>query len=154
MLLVISGAICTTTQAATHEAYENGNLSTTYITYFKDILSGVNESKNYVAFRSGQNAYSMIVGEIEFSNGSFLSEETCKEYVFSTSGNYNSQYTYEVNEINNFSLDVTNEIIYSDLGEYPQLLERGSKYEFLSTVTLFVMFLYFVVLRIFNSRKR
>jgi len=152
VLLVLICAVSTSAQASTHSIYDNGNLSTTYITYFKDILSGSSFNDNYIAFRSGQYSYSLIVGEIEYNNNSFTSNN-CKEYVFSQTGNYNSQYTYQVKELNNFSLDTSNQIIYSDLGDYPQLVERGSKYEFLSAVVLFVALFYVIIVRIFDSRK-
>lgn len=156
-LVVLLALICgltTSAQAATHQVYDNGSLSTTYITYFKDILSGASINENYVAFRSGQYSYSMIVGDLEFNNNSFTSSGSCKEYIFSTSGNYNSQYTYEVKELNNFSLDVSNQIIYSDIGEYPQLIERGAKIEFITAVLLCVLGLSAFIIRVFNGYKR
>ena len=47
---VVIGANCTITHATTHTIYSEGNMNTTYITYFKDILSGSKFSDNYVAF--------------------------------------------------------------------------------------------------------
>lgn len=144
-----------TAHGATHSVYENGSLSSTYVTYFKDILSGAKFNDNYVAFRSGQYSYSMIVGDIDYTNGQFKMNGVCKEYVFSTnSSNYNSQYYYEVNELSNFNLDYDNAIIYSDLGDFPQLVERGAKYEMLTTLILCVACLCFIIRNIFYYRKR
>lgn len=139
--------------SATHNVYENGNLSSTYTTYFRDIVSGIPFKDNYVAFRSGQYSYTMIVGDLELSNGTFTLNEAGKEYVFSTdNSNYNAQYRYNVNEISNFTLRVTDEIIYSDLGDYPQLVERGAKYEMLSAVLMCVALLGVVIGRFFRVR--
>lgn len=152
-VLALITAICGSVQAATHTVYENGNLSTTYVTYFKDIVSGIGFNDNYVAFRSGQYSYTLIVGDLEFNNNTFTLNGAGKSYEYSTtSSNYNSQYYYYVDDISNFSLEVDNQIIYSDLGYYPQLVERGAKYEIITAVLLCIMCLSVVINRIFFKR--
>lgn len=153
-MLVVIGANCTITQAATHTIYTDGNMNTTYVTYFKDILSGSKFSDNYVAFRSGQYEYTMVTGQLKKENGVISLVGKGKEYVFSQSGQYNSQYYYEVAEINNFSVNSNNYIIYSDVGNYPELIERGAKYEMLTTCLLSVMLISIVISRIFYKRPR
>lgn len=153
-LLVVIGANCTITQAATHTIYTEGNMNTTYITYFKDILSGVGFNDNYVAFRSGQYEYTMVVGKLEYNNGVISLSEKGKEYVFTQTGNYNSQYTYAANEIANFSVNTNSAIIYADVGDFPQLIERGAKYEMLTTLLLSIMCISVVINRIFYKRPR
>jgi len=139
--------------AATHEVYENGNISSTYVTYFRDIVSGLPFADNYVAFRSGQYEYTMVTGKLSFDNGVFALADVGTSYVFRTDSNtYNSQYRYYVQEIQNFSLNVDDEIIYSDLGQYPQLVERGAKYEMLTAVLGVVAFLGVVIGRFFRVR--
>lgn len=154
MLALIVG-IASTAQAATHTTYENGSLPSTYVTYFKDILSGVSLNDNYVAFRSGQYQYTMITGNISYNEQSkmFLLDGVGKEYVFVTDGSsFNSNYTYDYKEIDSFSLVNDSSIIYSDLGSFPQLIDRGSKYEILTTITLCIMCLYFVIRLFFVHR--
>lgn len=153
-MLVVFGANCTVTQAATHNVYNEGNMNTTYITYFKDILSGSGFSDNYVAFRSGQYEYTMIVGKLEYNNGVISLSEKGKQYVFNQTGNYYATHNYEVSEISNFSINTGNYIIYSDVGNYPQLIERGAKYEMLTTLLLSTMCISVVVNRIFYKRSR
>lgn len=123
-VLALIFALGVTAQAATHSVYD-GSISSTYTTYFKDILSGVSFNDNYVAFRSGQYEYTMVVGDLSFNGSTFTLEGQGKEYVFSSGEGYNSYYQYYVSNISNFSLNVNNSIIYSDLGDYPQLMERG-----------------------------
>lgn len=154
MLALVVG-IASTAQAATHTTYENGSLSSTYVSYFRDILSGVNLTDHYVAFRSGQYDYTMITGDISFDEQTqvFTLNGVGKEYVFTTSGSsYNSSYDYNYREIDNFSLVNDSDIIYSDLGSFPQLMDRGSKYEILTTITLCIMCLYFVIRLFFVHR--
>lgn len=153
--VVLIVALATPVQGATHEIYEEGTLSSTYTTYFRDIVSGIGFSDNYVAFRSGHYEYTLIVGDLSYENGVISSNGVCTEYTYRATGtNYNNQYKYYVSEINSFSLNTDNNIIYSDVGQYPQLVERGAKYEILSAVLLVIMLVSIVVNRIFYSRKR
>lgn len=153
-MLVVIGANSTTTRAATHTIYDQGNMNTTYITYFKDILSGANFSDNYVAFRSGQYEYTLIVGKLKYADSVISLTEKGKEYVFNQTGNYNSTYTFETNEISNFSVNTGSYIIYSDVGDFPELIERGAKYEMLSVLLLSIMCISVIINRIFYKRPR
>lgn len=154
-MLVLITAICGTVQAATHEVYENGSLSSTYITYFKDIVSGIGFNDNYVAFRNGQYSYIMVVGDLDYNNNVISLVGDGKSYTFTTnSTNYNSQYNYYVADINNFSVNCDNNIIYSDVGDFPQLIERGDKYAIFTAFLLCIAFVCIVINRIFFNRKR
>lgn len=138
-------------RANAYSVYD-GNMSSTYVTYFKDILSGVDFTDNYVAFRSSNYEYIMVVGELTFENNTFSLTGDGTIYTFNTDGNYNSNYTYDVDTISNFTLTPNNRILYSDLGSYPQLVSRGDKYEMLTTVLLCTFMLSFVVYNFFRSR--
>lgn len=157
LAMVLICALGTSALASTHSVYENGSLSTTYITYFKDILAAAKITDNYVAFRSGQNAYTMIVGKLQYENGviSLQTDETAKEYTFSTeSSSYNSQYKYYVKDIYIFDMETNESIIYSDVGDFPQLIERSAKFETLQTILFGIVLLCVVINRIFYNRKR
>lgn len=155
MVALISALLCAPVRAATHSIYDSGNLSTTYVTYFEDIVSGIGFNENYVAFRSDQYTYILIVGELEYNNGSItLVGDTAKEYKYYaeiTSG-YNSQYRYSVDTLNDFSLDTGNYIIYSDVGDYPQLIERGAKIESITAIILCIFIVMYIVRNIFRHR--
>lgn len=151
---MLVGAFCTQAFADTHTVYDEGTISSTYVTYFKDIISGIGFNDNYVAFRSGQYSYTMVTGDLDYNNGVISLTGEGKEYIFSaniTSG-YNQQYKYYVNDISNFNINCGNNIIYSDVGEFPQLMERGAKYEILSAVLIIVCCLCVVINRIFYHR--
>lgn len=152
-VLLLITATCGSVKAFTHNVYENGNLGTTYVSYFKDVLSGTSFKDNYVAFRSGQYSYSLIVGELKNENGVISLLSPGKEYKFYTENSgYNSQYYYDVLDINDFSLNVGNSILYSDVGDFPELIERGAKYETLNTILIVIIMLSFVISRIFYKR--
>lgn len=155
-LLALAFAIMLTfgsiSQANAASVYD-GNFSTTYLTFMKDIVSGIGFKDDYVAFRSGQYDYTLVVGDLDY-NGTFKNNGTCKEYVFSSDGGYNSYYVYNVNTISSFSLDAEDKIIYSNLGEYPQLVSRGDNYEMLQTLLISIGLLGIVINAFFTSRRR
>ena len=151
--LILITAFCGTVSATTYEVYE-GNLSATQITYFRDILGGQSILDNYVVFRDGQYSYKMVVGDIVYNNNTFTATETCKVYSINTSSGYNSYYTYNQETIDNLVLTTSNKIVYSDLGNYPQLEERGQKYEILQTIILCIAGCCYIIRNIFYHRKR
>lgn len=154
IILVCLVSICcfaTSTQAVDYDVYESGTLSSTYTTYFKDILSGQSILSDYVAFRSGQYTYTLVVGDLDY-NGSFSSSDTVKVFEFDTQSGYNSYTKYTVAEENSFYLNTIDTVVYSNLGDYPHLIERGANIETINTILLFVIFLSFVISRFFRSR--
>lgn len=153
-LLITAGATCAAVSAATYDTYD-GNISSTQLTYFRDILANLKLSDNYVCFRDDQNVYVMVVGDLEYTNGVFSLNDDGRLYKLDNSGsNYNSYYTYSYTTINDFTLETGNKIVYSDIGNYPQLEERGQKYEILQTILISIACVCFIVRNIFYYRKR
>lgn len=125
MLLTVFG-LSVTVEAYT--PYDSGNLSTTYISYFDDILNKY-PFDNYVIWRDTQYNYCLALGDIEYTSNSFTADEV-KLFTIDTGQNYNSSYRLYRSTIQNFSLtNSNNSIVYSDLGFYPTVNERGSNYE-------------------------
>lgn len=149
LCVVLISAMCGTAHA--QEPYD-GNMSSTYITYFRDIVSGIGFKDNYIAFRSGQNEYTMIVGELAYDGESFILVGSGTEYTIYNDSSYNGVYTYNVSSVENRSVTPIDKIVYSDLGNYPQLIDRGAKYETLTTFLLAVALLCVAVGRIFGRR--
>lgn len=167
--LVLICALCTTAQASTHTIYENSTISSTYLTYFRDILYGLQYNTEYVVFRSGQNEYKMITMPDGYLNveltDNYMVDGTAifsvpiglaHEYTFSTEGNsYNTSPRFEYKKISEFELIQTDEIIYSSCRGFPQLIdERSEAFEFVQTLFIIVAFIALYVFRIFNSSKR
>lgn len=128
-------------QALAYSVYEDGNISSTYTTIFRDILEDTNIFEDYVFFRSGQYEYTMIVGDITLSGTSFSAADFTEYVISYTSGSYGStsNYSYTTSTGTNFSLSVSDNLVYSNLGHYPKLIERGVYYEFASLVTLCII---------------
>lgn len=152
-LLMLVGAICAQASAATFDVYE-GTPSNTYIQYFKDSVANIPLGDHYVAFRSDQYSYTMVVGDISFNNGIFTATDSCTVYTLQNTGNYNSYYNYTQSTIDSFSLNPDDKIIYSDLGGYPQFEERSAKYEILTTILIVACCVGFVCRSVFYYRPR
>lgn len=140
--------------AKAYNVYE-GNISTTYVTFFEDIANNISIDDDYVVFRSGQYEYLMVVGDIDYKNNSFTSGSEVTVYEISTNNtNYNNYYQYEVRKENGFSLTSGSALIYSNLGGYPNFIERGDIFELSSFIILLVGLLVFFVHNIFSYTYR
>lgn len=157
IVVVVALAIISTVSinASAAEVYNEGNISTTYVTYFRDMLSKVSPSDDYVFYRSGQYEYSMVVGDLDYSNGriSFnYIDEPCKVYKItqSTGSSYNQTYSFTVTNYSDFSLNVGNSLIYSNLGDFPDLIERGDYLETALVLLVLVVVCMYITSRIFG----
>lgn len=135
LLLAVISAVPISASAAT--IYE-GNISSSYTTIFKDVANKeVSFNEDYVFFRSGQYEYSLVIGDLTFENGNFSSNGDVRIYLIDTESNsYNSSYVYSVSTESSFNLTVSNQLIYSNLGHYPDLIERSSYYEVATLILL------------------
>lgn len=137
----------------------DGNLSATYISYFRDIDLGFFD--DYVVWRDGDYSYKMVVSDSLELSGSGFQSGSAKLYEIYLSGNYNNTQHYRQYDINSFSLTNNNHFItYSSLGTYPKL-ERGLRYDKLQIFTFFIMCIFvligiiykFINIKPFGSRK-
>lgn len=110
--------------AASAATVYEGNISTTYITIFRDIASKLPLTSDYVFFRSGQYEYTMVAGDLAY-NGSVFSGEDLTQYLLVTNSSYNSNYEYGVISLDSFSLAPGGALVYSNLGSFPDLYDRS-----------------------------
>lgn len=151
---LLTVATCCPAAAAEFTTY-NGNISTSILTYFQDIFTNVGINDNYVLFRESQYKYILVSGELNYNDGTFTLVDIGKQYSLDVSGNtFNSYYIYSVEDISDFSLITESKIVYSDLGNFPQLEKRGERFEVLQTVLICAACLFVVVRSIFNNGKR
>lgn len=153
--LCLAIAIAMPGKTYAYSVYNEGTLNSTYTTYFRDIIAGISPNHKYVAYRSGQNSYTLAVGNLSISGTIISSSDTVTLYVYeSTSSGYSSNYTYNVSEVTDFSIDVGNYIVYSNLGDYPLLEERGVIYEYATLFIICVIGLCFFIRSIFAFTYR
>lgn len=159
ILIVIVAIICIVTcftsvaNAATYNAYD-GTISSTYTTYFDDILNNIGIDEDYVALRNDQYEYSLIVGDLVIDGNVISSNSACRVYSFTTNSGYNATYTYDIYSIDECTVNCGDEIVYSNLGNYPNFIERSVNFEFIQTIILLVVGLCFIIRNIFNIGKR
>lgn len=140
-------------QASTYAPYNDGNIGSTQLQYFRDIVAGLSINDNYVAARTGRYQYKLFAGDIKYSNNQFVgssSGSVITVYTIDTDTNSYGAYTYTVTTDNNFTLNASNFLVYSNLGDYPSLDERSVIYEFSSLVILAVIALCMLIRPLFS----
>lgn len=134
----------------------DGNISSTYTTIFKDIADkevGFNE--DYVYFRSDQYEYTLAVGKFSIENGVISADGDTRLYIINTESNsYNSAYEYSVSTDSSFNLTVSNQLIYSNLGHYPDLIERSNYYDIATLILLLTAICLYLLRSIFGFSLR
>lgn len=129
-------------QANSYSPYNDGNIGTTQLQYFRDIISNLSINDSYIAARTGRYEYKLFAGDIKYSNGQFAGSQqgsVITVYTINTDTNNYGSYTYSVSTDTNFTFNASNYLVYSNLGDYPSLEERSVIYEFSSLVILAVI---------------
>lgn len=124
--------------ASAYTVYDEGNISSTYTTIFRDLMPRKGINDDYLFFRSGQYEYVMLVGELEYQDGVFLGD-AATEYRIVTSNGYNTDYSYTVQEVTDVFLVPLDSLVYSNLGHYPELQEQR---DYLLFAQVFLLFVY------------
>lgn len=142
---------CSASATANAASIFDGSISSTYVEYASHIPIGIGDE--YVFFRDSQNGYTLVSGDLVFNNGVFSLQGEGKQYNFNavTSGSYGSvtYYTFDTSDITSFNLSVNNRLVYSSLGEYPTLHERGIMYEEITLLMLCIGFVAYLVHSLF-----
>lgn len=142
--------------ALQEEAYQ-GTISTTYVTFFRDIASTLPVSHDYVMLRTGDNTYKMYSGDFINEGEDFYMQGEGYVYTInyiSSSGYGNYYYSYSVDTVSDVTLSANGQLIYSNLGGYPSLTERSASIEYASFIALFSLCIGFVLHSIFKFLLR
>ncbi len=151
-LLVFCAAMCGTTQAATNGNNSNyvcSNLpiETSVVEFFKSFDSEISLNDNYVLFRLNEDTYIFVIGDLKFNeNKKIVCNSVCSIYNYQPNIN---NLTFNT-ECNNFELDCSNCVVYSNLGHYPELINRGDKVEEITLFIIVIALLCVIVFRIFR----
>lgn len=124
--------------AASAATVYEGNISTTYITIFRDVASKLPIGTDYVFFRSGQYEYLLVAGNLTWS-GSMFTGSDVTQYILTFDGNYNSTYEFGTVALDTFSLAPGSTLVYSNLGDFPDLYERNDYNETAAVFALALM---------------
>lgn len=124
--------------AASAASIYEGNISTTYITIFRDIAAKLPMGTDYVFFRSGQYEYLLVAGDLTWS-GSMFTGSNVTQYILTNNSNYNSTYEFGTVSLDSFSLATGSALVYSNLGDFPDLYERTDYIETAAAFALALM---------------
>lgn len=111
----------------------------TAITLFDHYVSGLPPFTKYVAWRETQYVYTLVYGDIEYSNGRFTGNG---EYVRFDTASYND-YTVSHGSVSSFGLNPGNYIVYSNFEGFASL--GGGVKDEIKTL-LFASFMLYIML--------
>ena len=134
-------------RASAYTVYD-GNISSTYTAIFRDLLSKNGINDDYLFFRSGQYDYVLLIGDLEYADGVFTGEEA-KEYKIVTNTNYNSSYEYTVSDVRSVNLVPGSSLLYSNLGDYPDLIGLDQYFSFAQLVMIVICICMYLLRSIF-----
>lgn len=117
------------------EPYD-GSMSSSVVQYFKDVVEKLPYNAHYVLFRSDRYRYRLVFSDdLEYTGGVFRSEDAqyIEYYSYDTG-------TWTQGQEGSFSLTPRSILVYSDLGNYPVLVEGVKNYEFKALLFCVIVF--------------
>ncbi len=148
--LAVVLSVAAPARAATVDIYE-GNISSSMLDYFSDILIKVSPLKNYVLVRSSQYIYSLYVGDFNWDGNRFICP-SADVYSIATNSGYNAYYTFNQSTISDLTIVPGDYLVYSDLGSFPALRDSSESWCFIVATLLFIMIFCNILRGIFYRR--
>lgn len=150
--LAVMLAVPATASAAEYYPYD-GSISSSYTTIFQGIAGKIDLTSDYVFFRSGQYEYILVEGELTYTTR--FSGTDCTAYRITTNtGTYNSGYVFSQETLDTFEFYPGSALVYSNLGPYPDLIDRSVFYSFATLVLLFICVCLYLIRSIFSFTIR
>lgn len=140
-------------QAHAEVVYSDGMLNSSYVPYFRDLVSKLPMNEDYVLFRSGAYEYKLVSGELEYDGGFFYGSDV-KSFIISFPNENSLDAIFISEDIETWDLITSGRLVYSNLGDYPELIERGSHYEAATLILLIVGFIAYFMRSIFRFTLR
>lgn len=122
------------------------NNSTDVTQLFRDILSKISPFDDYVFYKIDDKNYRMYVGDIDFLGDTFNSSSDLIVYDYCI----DSDDELNIYVSSDLTLLADNTLIYSNLGFFPDLIERGDYYALLTFLLLCTALFMFLIRPIFN----
>ncbi len=102
-------------------------VGTSNIAIFGPVAAKLPYGTHYVYWREGQYTYKFAYSASLALSGSRFTGSDVAVLTYQTYNSYNSQATFVRSSEASFSLDAGNYLVWSDLGDYPTLYERGGE---------------------------
>jgi hypothetical protein len=140
--------------AASYSVNGEYGVGTSNINIFGPVAAGLEYGDHYVYWRESQYVYKLVHSPgLSFDGSRFLADHV-SVVTYQTSMGYGSQATFLQSEESNFSLSPGSYLVWSDLGDYPVLYERGEvDYAYAACFGLAVCFVLYLVKSVFRSLR-
>lgn len=134
---------------------DNYGVGTSNISIFGPLASKLPYGVHYVYWREGQYLYKFAYSAgLQYEDGRFTADDAAV-ISYSTSTSYSGQATFVLGSETDFSLNPGDYLVWSDLGHYPALYERGEvDYAHLTCVILASYGLFVLFSRLVSSCRR
>ena len=100
-------------------------VGTTYVDIFAGLAAKLDYGVHYVYYRESQYEYCFAYSAEMLLDGTVFTAPSVSLVTYDTRrGTYQDQPTYTVSTQSNFRLDTDNYLVWSDLGDYPELYDR------------------------------
>lgn len=130
--------------------FVSGSIPEECVSLFKKLSWKVAIPKDYVFFRAGENEYLLASGDLSFEGGVFEAE-SCDVYRLIVDGESAS---WSVRKETGFSLTPFDALVYSNLGHFPDLIDRSEVYSLATLLLLVIALCMYLVNGIFNGHRR
>lgn len=130
-------------------------VGTSNISIFGPIASKLSYGVHYVYYREGQYNYCLAYSsDLVYEDGVF-SSETATVVTYNTYSGSSGQASFSVSTERNFTLSPGNYLVWSDLGDYPTLYERGGEdYAKTACIILASFGIYYLFERLWHSIRQ
>lgn len=137
------------------EISDEYGVGTSNTAIFAGVVEKLPFGTHYVYWRESQYVYALAYSDnLEFDGVSFLADDA-SVVRYDTGGGYQSPATFICDSEDGFSLNAEDYLVYSDLGSYPDLIERGGvTYEALACVILCSFAVWYLLERFVRACKR
>lgn len=134
---------------------DNYGVGTSNVSIFAGIVGKLPLDHHYVYYREGQYDYVLAHSDSLVYDSGMFSADDATLVTYTTNNSYQSQPTFTVSQDANFQLDPEDYLVWSDLGEYPDLIDRGEvQYEALCCLILCSFGLWLLLDRLVRACKR
>lgn len=121
----VYGSVSALAAAPRSVPYDSVSTNSTYVDFFASMLPKIPWGDDYVFWRSGQYAYTLVIGDLDYSGGVFTGDDL--SFVVLTTSNGYSGHVSLGSSSGSLDLDCSDYVVYSNLGFYP-LLDSQSFY--------------------------
>ena len=127
--------------AKDYEVY-NGDIPGSVVECLNNVRIPVD--KDYVLFRASEEEFKLIVGDISVDGTAYISDAACHVYTLHSDNTY-----YHTTE-DNVYIQVNDKLVYSNIGQVPEMYERSDLFEATTLFVLIVGSVLMLILRIFK----